>query len=423
MQDNLFIDYNVNSPRSKRQESYNIMNDDIDNDIELQIEIQDISPNDNSNIFFLQNTNPSIYSFEDRFNNTYSNSPSSVSSNSSENSKKKTYQKLTYEEVEHSLQKHFKQDKLFSELDILITYIKGQKHIYTQSYYITQQKVNLLIFPCLFITSSIMVIAPIIQQYSWSGYLLTGLNALLTFFISILNFWNLQYIMTQYNSYATHFDRLETSLIMTRNKIYLLNDYKDQSVIILEKIKETENRMMEMKDSTSILIPTEIKTQTPIISNFDIFAFIHKMEQMNKMMIIHYKDVKNEIRYIMFNWKYKDKYTEEEDKMHEDCEIESIFDEKDTFYRSQLHNTSSIKKESERSRLMHLLKEKESTKNNLLLNHQIYSKIEDVFIKEIYIAEKNQNNFWFLFMYYLCIFYKEDNTYNITELDDIIFQK
>jgi hypothetical protein len=239
-----------------------------------------------------------------------------------------------------------------------------------------------------------MVIAPIIQQYPWSGYLLTGLNAILTIFISILNFWNLQYIMTQYSSYATHFDRLETSLIMTRNQIYLLEDYKEQADIILEKIKETENRMMEMKDSTSILIPTEIKTQTPIISNFDIFAFIHKMEQMNKMMIIHYKDVKNEIRYIMFNWKYKDKYQEEENIIHEDYEVESIFDQKDTFYRSQLHNTSSIKKESERSRLMHLLKEKESTKNNLFLNHQKYSKIEDAFIKEIYIAEKNQNNFF-----------------------------
>jgi ribosomal protein L21 len=421
MQENNYIDYNINSPRSKRQESYNIMNDDIDNDIELQLEIQELAPNENdkTNLYFLQNNN-SLHSIEDKFNNTYSNSLSSISSNSSENSKKKTYQKLTFEEVESSLQKHFKQAKLFSELDVLITYIKGQKHIYTQSYYITQQKVHLLIFPSLIITSSIMVIAPIIQVYPWSGYLLTGLNAILTIFISILNFWNLQYIMTQYNSYATHFDRLETSLIMTRNKIYLINNVQEQTSIILEKIKETENRMMEMKDSTSILIPTEIKTQTPIISNFDIFAFIHKMEQMNKMMIIHYKDIKNEIRYIMFNWKYKDKHQEEDDIIHEDYEIESIFDKKDTYYRSQFHNNSSIKKESERFRLMHLLKEKESTKNNLLLNHQKYSKIEEVFIKEIYIAEKNQNNFYFLFMYYFCFFYPTHSSYNINEFENIL---
>lgn len=228
---------------------------------------------------------------------------------------------------------------MFSELDVLITYVKGQKHIYSQSFYITQQKVHLLVFPSLFITSSIMVIAPIIQHYSWSGYLLTGLNAILTLFISILNFWNLQDTMSQYNTFATHFDRLETSLVMTRNQIYLVEDVKEQTEIILDKLRETENRMMEMKDSTSILIPTEIKSQTPIISNFDVFAFIHKLEQQNKTMILHYKDIKNEIRYIMFKWKSKDR----EREIENESDIDEIVENKDTYYRAELHNDSSFK--------------------------------------------------------------------------------
>ena len=379
-----------------RQESYNIMNDDIDNDLDIQIEIQDIPYSESLSVptlYFLQNQNQNPE--ESDFPPIYSNSPSSVSSNSSENSRKTTYKKLTYEEVSHSLQKHFKQDKLFSELDILITYIKGQKHIYSQSFYITQQKVYLLVFPSLFITSAIMVIAPIIQHFYWSGYLLTGLNAILTLLISILNFWNLQYVMTQYNSFATHFDRLETSLVMTRNQTYLLEDVKEQTEIILDKLRETENRMMEMKDSTSIMIPVEIKSQTPIISNFDIFAFIHKMAQQNKTMILHYKDIKNEIRYIMFKWKAKDREQEVE------SDVDDITENKETYYREELQNDSSFKKQSERSRLTYLIKEKEDTKHKLLLNHNTFSKIEEVFLNEIYIAENNQRNFWFLFRYYL----------------------
>lgn len=398
----------INSPRH-RQSSYNIMNDDIDNDLDIQIEIQDIPESYSPpKLFFLQNAEYLSETEKVCEYPIYSNSPSSVSSNSSENSKKTTYKKLTYEEVSHSLQKHFKQDKLFSELDVLITYIKGQKHIYSQSFYITQQKVHLLVFPSLFITSAIMVIAPIIQQYVWSGYLLTGLNAILTLLISILNFWNLQYIMTQYNGYATHFDRLETSLVMTRNQTYLLEDIKKQTDIILDKLRETENRMMEMKDSTSILIPTEIKNQTPFISNFDIFAFIHKIEQSNKRMIIRYKDIKNEIRYIMFKWKSKDR------EMEIESEVDVVIENKDTFYRSQLYNDSSFKKESERSRLMYLLKEKETIKDKLLENHKVYSKIEEAFLKEIFIAEKNQHNFWFIFTYYLCGYSSFfDKTYTI----------
>lgn len=405
-------DQHVLSYSNNRKESYNIMNDDIDNDLELNIQIQDINPNIPENtptLFFLQNikentdmdTDAAIYIDSDVDIPMYSNSPSSVSSNSSQQSKKTTYQKLTYEEVDHSLQKHFKQDKLFSQFDVLITYVKGQKHIYSQSFYITQQKVHLLVFPSLFITSAVMVIAPIIQHYTWSGYLLTGLNALLTLFISILNFWNLQYTMTQYNSFATHFDRLETSLVMTRNQIYLITDVKEQTEIILDKIRETENRMMEMKESTSILIPTEIKSQTPFISNFDIFAFIHKLEQNNKTMIIHYKDIKNEIRYIMFKWKLRDREQDRDEEIDDDIRNEYM-DNKNTYTAPEIRYSSSFRKESERSRLMHLLKEKESTKNKLLENHLQYSKIEDAFLKEICIAENNQNNFWFLFRYYLC---------------------
>ena len=383
------------------------MDDDIDNDIELQIEIQDVSEN-SPKLFFLQN--PELEPEQD-----YRLSPfSSVSSNSSENSKKTTYKKLTFEEVEHSIQKNLKQEKLFSELDIIITYIKGQKYIYSQSFYITQQKVHLLVFPSLFITSAIMVIAPIIQVYPWSGYLLTGLNAILTLFISILNFWNLQYIMTQYNGYATHYDRLETSLVMTRNQIYLLENVKEQTEIILDKLRETENRMMEMKESSSILLPTEIKTQTPIICNFDIFSFIHKMEKRNKNMIVHYKDIKNEIRYIMFKWKSKDRDQYIEDDIHS----EYLDNNKDTFYRPGIHQNESLKKESERNRLVYLLKEKETTKTKLLENHQKYSKIQDVFLNEILIAEKNQHNFWFLFHYYLCFFNNTNSNTNVnTDLD------
>lgn len=388
----------MQSPKNRnRKESYNIMNDDIDNDIELQMEIDmDILESDKPNIFFLNNPD-SIDLIPDPI---FSNSPSSISSNSSNNSRKNTYQKLTFEEVEHSLQKHYKQDRIFSEMDVIITYVKGQKHIYTQSFYITQQKVHLLVFPCLFITSAIMVVAPIIQKYIWSGYLLTGLNAILTLFISILNFWNLQHVLIKYNTCANHFDRIETSLVMTRNQLYLMNNDNDQRSKMIDKIRETENRMMEIKDAVSILIPTEIKLQTPIICNFDIFAFIHKLEQNYKTMIIHYKDIKNEIRYIMFKWKTNDKMDDE-----------TIVEHKDTDYRYNLHD----KKETERDRLMYLIKEKETIKQQLLDHYLKYSKIEDEFIKEIHISEQNQQNFWFLISYYICFFQNKQKKYNITD--------
>lgn len=413
--------------RLSKPHSYNIMNDDIDDDMEIQIEIDDypeekseIPPDSfmegiNQKLFFLQKTDNSpipLSKLQIPDYSYFSNSPSSISGNSSPkegefSSKKSTYRKLTFEEVENSLQKHFHEEKFFAEIDILITFVKGQKHIFSQSYYVTRQKVHLLIFPCLFISSAVMVIAPIIQNYRWSGYLLSGLNAILTLFISILNFWNLQYIMIQYNTCAMHFDRLETSLVLSRNQIYLLENEKEKPKMILQKMRETENRMMELKDATSMLIPTEVRSQVPIICHFDIFSFIHKVEQHKKTMIMKYKDIKNEIRYIIFKWKTANEH--DNDEMDEIVDVNSSirleeYPSKETYYRSFLKQSNNLQKEQERQRLIHLLREKEIIKQKLLDNHHKYSEIDQAFMREIRISERNQNNFWFLFYYYICCY-------------------
>ena len=40
----------------------------------------------------------------------------------------------------------------------------------------------------------------------------------------------------------------------------------------------------------------------PIISHINIFSFIKKIDHHKKALIVKYKDVKNEIRFIMFQW-------------------------------------------------------------------------------------------------------------------------
>jgi hypothetical protein len=390
--------------------SYNFMNDDIDDDIDFQIYIEngssigdgdssehksDLEGSDDSN------PNPMIISH------------------------KKNYKKLTYEEVEYSIKKYYFNDKYNHELDMLITFIKGQKHIFRQSFYLTQRKVAFLVTPCLFITGSIIIIAPIIQPFFWSGYLLSGLNAILTIFISILNFWNLQFVMMQYSVYCSHFDRLETSLVLTRNQLFLLENNQKKTEIILNKIRETETRMMEMKEDHPIYIPTEVKIQVPNISHIDIFAFIQKINQNTKNLIIEYKDIKNEIRYIMYKWKLRDNqvFDNNNNDNYDNLSYERMPPSKnqnqyhETFYRSfiNLENNNVARKEHERQRLTDLIHQKEKIKKEIINNHKKYSYIDNIFAKEIEISEKNQNNFWFLFWYYIPCFSTFTNTSNIND--------
>ena len=367
---------------------YNFMNDDIDDDIDFQIYIQNHHSNGSSICGDGDSDNKSEKcSDEDSIVVPYS---------------KKQYQKLTYEEVELSIRKHYYQDKCYNELDMLITFVKGQKHIFRQSFYLTQRKVAFLITPCLIITGSTMIFAPIIQPYGWSGFFLSALNAVLTIFISILNFWNLQFYMMQYSVYSSHFDRLETSLVLTRNKTFLLDNYKQKTGIILDKIRETETRMMEMKEDHPVYVPMEVKTQLPNISHIDIFAFIQKIDQNTKKLIIKYKDIKNEIRYIMYKWKLRDNTNFIHDNIPDFAhEHSSIF--------IDLEKTN--KKEHERQRLIYLINQKETIKKEILDNHQKYSYIDKVFAREIEISENNQNNFWFLFWYYIPFCNKKKSTF------------
>jgi hypothetical protein len=414
------------------------MNDDIDNDIEIQL-----VPMENENAFimksFSQNFVPQELDKEELqeklyylhepntiqitptfFYDSLSNSPLSLSGNNSyqgtenleqrdgdsiysdkeENRRKPktkriTYKKLTFEEIEHSIQKNYKNEKLASQLDILITFVKGQKHLYTQSYHITKQKINALVFPSLLLSGSMIVIAPIIQHISWSGYFLSGINALLTIFTSILNFWDLQTNLNQYNTGATHFDRLETSLIMTRNNVFLVDSVVEKNERILKKMVETEMRMMEMKEENGILIPPEIQLQAPIISHLDIFAFIHKIENQMKELMVAYKDTKNEIRYIMYKWKmrdYEELLSSEETEKKESFISDNTgitYETNTDYYRSFMNIETEIStiKEQERNRLQVLLNKKDAIKQRILDQYKKYAMIDRVFSEEIQHAE------------------------------------
>jgi hypothetical protein len=210
--------------------------------------------------------------------------------------------------------------------------------------------------------------------------------------------------MLQYNSHAGHFDRLETSLIMIRNQTALMQNCQEKTNLVLQKIKDTESRMLEMKETFTIMVPIEIQSQVPFISHFDIFAFIQKIDQHMKMLILKYKDVKNEIRYIMYKWKTKhipDHATVDSGLKTENDSIREMYyqDIIATNNNSEHQTETEKQKENERQRLDFLLKQKEKIKSDIFQNQKQYMSIENAFVREIQHSEYNQNYIWFMCCY------------------------
>lgn len=270
-----------------------------------------------------------------------------------------------YNDIEKSLAKYYEEDsKYSSKMDILITFMKGQKNIFTQSKYITEKKLNCLMIPILIFSAGMAVFAPFIQNYSWSGGFISGLNIIITTFVSMMNYMKYETHVEMYLQLANHYDKMEISLEMANSQLLFIENEKEKNDLVLAKIKDIEIKMNELKEVYNILLPREVKHMFPIICNLNILSLIKKMETYRKSLIHKFKDVKNEIRYILYKWK-KENLT--------------------------IDNAQQMK---EKKRLIFLYEIKEQIKDEFIDSKKIYDYVEDVFTKEIKNAEYNIH-LWF----------------------------
>jgi hypothetical protein len=358
-----------------------------------------------NNDFKIINQAEDTFYFENIFDlhnrNNRSNSPITISNYGSDNSNdsdsnsnsnndgsdyaeapNKRYKNLTYHDIEKTIDKYYDDidNRYSNELDIMTTYIRGQKNLYIQAKYITQKKLNYLIFPSIFLTAFITIIAPFIECQKWSGAFISAINATIAFFISLNNYLKLESSSEMYLQMANHYDKIETSLELTNSKLLFLDKEKDKKALVLNKIKDIEKKMNEIKETNKTLIPEEIKLIFPIICNINIFSFIKKIEIYKKNLIIKFKDIKNEIRYILHN-------------------------------NANIDTSDSVENNKTKNRLFFLYQVKDKIKTEFIDYRNAYGYIDDLFTKEIKCAESKKNNLWTYYCY--CIFYFFDTNQTI----------
>ena len=262
----------------------------------------------NSNMRHNDSDDFSIFKYKENY--YCSDSPITMSNNNSddendheEKEPSLKYRKITYDEMEKIIINNYDNENKYSnELDILITYLKGQKVLYTYSNRITRWKLNMLTIPSLVFTASIAIFSPFMQNYDWSIGLICVLNGLITLLISLINYLKLESTAEIYLNFANHFDKLETSMEFTSNSIAFIEDEKEKKELVIKKMKDIEKKITDMKESNNILIPGELKILFPLIFNINIFSFIKKIELSKKNLIMKLKNTKNEINYILYKY-------------------------------------------------------------------------------------------------------------------------